>query len=155
MESTLKKFDELSLEELYSILRLRSVVFVKEQDCAYIDLDNLDQESWHIFSKKQKEVVAYARIVPPGLYYTDTMICRVVTSKEVRGEGYGKFIVEKAISESFGLFPDNNISIMAQTYLIKFYEEFGFVINGEEFLEDGIPHIEMLLSKKEFTNYSS
>jgi ElaA protein len=140
-----KTFDQLTNDELYAILKLRSEVFVVEQNCVYQDLDDFDQKSIHIFGKHNKEIHAYTRILPPKLYYKEAAIGRVVTSKDIRMDGYGKDIMKYSIA----LIKDNytsNIRIMAQCYLTKFYSDFGFKIEGPEFLEDGIPHVEMLLT---------
>ena len=147
MNFTTKYFDELSNYELYAILKLRSEVFVVEQNCAYQDLDNLDQNSLHVFGKHNNEIVAYTRILPPKLHYKEAAIGRVVTSKTVRMDGYGKEIMRFSIGLIKSKF-NTAIRIMAQCYLTKFYEDFGFVVDGSEFLEDGIPHVEMVLEVK-------
>ena len=124
-------------------MKLRQEVFVVEQDCPYLDADNYDQGSLHLLGYLDNQLVTYARILLPGLYYKEPSVGRIVSKLNVRGKGLGKETVSKALeimSERYGPQP---IRIMAQCYLIKFYEGFGFKIAGEEFLEDGIPHIEM------------
>lgn len=143
METKTKTFQELSNEELYQILRLRSEVFVVEQDCVYLDLDNKDQKALHVLGTKEGQVVAYTRIFKPGDYFDNTSIGRVVVSKDQRQYGYGKMIMEASLSAIKELFPDITIEISAQSYLIKFYTELGFERFGEEYLEDGIPHVRM------------
>lgn len=140
----IKKYDELSIDELYAILKLRAKVFVVEQNCAYLDLDDYDQKSLHISIYNSGQLVAYARLLPPGVYYEETSIGRVITAKEVRMTGVGKRVFEKSLDLAKEQFPDHNIRIMAQCYLRKFYQDFGFKEEGEEFLEDGLPHIEMV-----------
>jgi ElaA protein len=145
MNFTTRTFEKLTNSELYAILKLRSEVFVVEQNCVYQDLDNFDQKSIHIFGKHDNEIHAYTRILPPKLYYKEAAIGRVVTSKEIRMDGYGKEIMNYSIALIKAEYA-SNIRIMAQCYLTRFYADFGFKIEGPEFLEDGIPHVEMLLT---------
>lgn len=144
METKIKTFQELSIDELYHMLRLRSEVFVVEQDCVYQDLDNKDQKALHVLGTKEGQVVAYTRIFKPGDYFGDASIGRVVVAKDQRQYGYGKIIMEASLSTIKERFPDTSIEISAQSYLIKFYTELGFERFGEEYLEDGIPHVRML-----------
>lgn len=141
-----KPFAQLSVYELYEILRLRSDVFVVEQQCVFLDADNYDQDCFHFCGWIGKELAAYVRIVPPGLIYTHASIGRVTTSKTARKGGLGKMLMGKAITETKRLFDEQEILIGAQLYLKKFYENFGFVQCGEGYIEDGIPHIKMKLS---------
>ncbi len=139
-----KKFDQLSPLELYSILQLRNEVFVVEQNCVFQDADNKDQASWHVMGWDAASLVAYARIVPPGVAYDSLpSIGRVVTSPRMRGTGTGKMLMEQSIAHLQKIFDNAPIKIGAQMYLKRFYELFGFVQSGERYLEDGIPHIEM------------
>ena len=147
MQFFLKTFDELSKADLYAILRLRAQVFVLEQNCPYVDLDNLDQEAWHIWVADNGLPLAYARILKPGAHYKEAAIGRVLTAIQARNTGLGKKIFKRSIAETRSLFPGTAIRIMAQSYLIRFYESFGFEVVSEEFLEDGILHVEMLLSR--------
>lgn len=145
---SLKPFYELSLDELYDAMVLRQEVFSVEQDCVYLDADNKDQESWHLLGKNDKgALVAYLRILPKGLSYEKyPSIGRVVTSEKVRKQGAGKALLGAAIQETNILFPGADIKISAQTYLLRFYKSFGFEPRGEEYLEDGIPHMAMIRS---------
>lgn len=143
MEIVTKTFDELSNMELYQIMRLRSEVFVVEQDCVYQDLDNKDQKALHIVGLKENKVVAYTRIFKPGDYFNNTSIGRVVVAADQRKYGYGKQIMEASLEVIKERFSNTIIEISAQTYLLKFYTELGFERIGEEYLEDGIPHVKM------------
>jgi len=143
----LKEFAELSTTELYAILQLRNEVFVVEQNCPYQDADNKDRQSFHCMGWDGDVLAAYTRIIPAGISYTEASIGRVVTSPGYRGLGAGKQLMELSISKTFDLFKTATIKIGAQVYLKKFYEGLGFVQCSEEYLEDNIPHIEMLLTK--------
>lgn len=141
LEYRLQSFDELSLEELYQILRLRSDVFVVEQNCAYQDLDNLDQQSIHLSGISDGTITCYSRILPEGILYPGfCSIGRVITRQQYREKGRGRQMMLAAIAYCEGNFPHTPIKIMAQTYLIPFYSSLGFQKAGKEFLEDGIPH---------------
>ncbi len=139
-----KRFDQLSTEELYKILRLRAEVFVVEQDCVYQDIDDKDQKAIHVIGYKNDDVVAYTRIFDDGDYFENASIGRVVVSKDERQYGYGHDLMKKSIEAIHEVFHKNKIKISAQTYLKKFYETHGFIQIGEEYLEDGIPHIGMI-----------
>ena len=140
-----KSFQDLSLEELYAILKLRSNVFVVEQDCAYLDPDGDDQVAWHLMGLVDNELSAYARLLPPGLKYEDSSIGRVVTEKNVRRGGFGKQLMQEAIEQSHKLWPGNSITISAQHYLEPFYQELLFETKSDPYMEDGIPHVRMQL----------
>ena len=141
----IKKFEELSTTELYRIMQLRLAVFCVEQNCAYQDADGKDLKCIHICGFDQDgELIAYSRIVPAGISFKEVSIGRVITSDKGRGTGAGKELMQKSkvfIENEYGKVP---IRIGAQCYLIKFYSSFGFEISGEEYLEDNIPHIEMI-----------
>jgi ElaA protein len=139
-----KPFQSLTLNELYDCLRLRSDIFVVEQKCIFLDADNIDQKCEHLMLLNNKEIVAYARIVPPGVSYKEASIGRVVSSKQCRGKGYGKLLMDLAINNCRRLHPSHDIKIGAQLYLKSFYESFGFVPSGEVYDEDGIDHILMI-----------
>ncbi|MEZ5009855.1 MAG: GNAT family N-acetyltransferase [Chitinophagales bacterium] len=142
----LKRFDELTTQELYDILHLRSEVFVVEQDCVYQDLDYLDQDALHLIAYAKDKLVAYVRIIPPKLKYkAAAAIGRVVSSPTVRGKGIGKALMKKAIIETQKLYPEMPIKISAQCYLDQFYKDLGFKVISEVYLEDGIDHQEMIL----------
>jgi len=144
LEVITKKFSELTIDELYQILQLRSEVFVVEQDCVYQDLDFKDQKALHIIGFKNNKVVAYTRVFKPGDYFSEASIGRVVVEKNERKYGYGHVIMKDSIKEIQENFKVEIIKISAQTYLKKFYESHGFSKIGAEYLEDGIPHIGMI-----------
>ena len=139
-----KTFSELTTTELYSILNLRSEVFVVEQDCVYQDVDFKDQKALHIFGFKDDKIVAYTRIFKPGDYFDNASIGRVVVAKKERKFGYGHQIMKASILAIKEHFNEDLITISAQKYLKKFYESHQFKQIGEEYLEDGIPHIRMV-----------
>lgn len=144
MNIEVKKFNALNTTELYNILQLRTQIFVVEQDCVYQDLDGKDQKALHVIGTKHNKVVAYTRIFGSGDYFDYPSIGRVVVAEKERKYGYGKLIMEasiKAINEKLN---ESTIKISAQTYLKKFYNELGFKEFGDEYLEDGIPHVAML-----------
>jgi ElaA protein len=143
MEWVLKKFGELSLDELYSILELRSKVFIVEQNCIYNDPDGKDQVAWHLIGMEKDQLIAYSRILPPGVIYTDPAIGRVVTLPSKRKSGLGRELMSRSIKHCEDLFGQTSITLSAQAYLKKFYESLGFSTIGEEYLDDGIPHIKM------------
>lgn len=141
-------FNELTLEELYQIMVVRQEVFVVEQDCPYLDADDRDQECYHVLGYENDNLVAYSRLVPKGISYESSVsIGRILTTEKGRGKGIGKTLVQFSIDETKRLFNTNKITISAQCYLIKFYESFGFQVVGEEYLEDDIPHIKMVLDE--------
>ena len=144
MQVSIKAFDELTIHELYQILRLRSEVFVVEQDCVYQDVDNKDQKALHVIGLKGDEVVAYTRIFKPGDYFDNVSIGRVVVRQDQRKYGLGKKIMLAPMAAIDQRFPNKPIEISAQSYLLRFYTELGFSAFGEEYLEDGIPHRRML-----------
>lgn len=140
-----KPFDELTSHELYALLQLRSEVFVVEQNCVFLDMDDKDQLCHHLLGYKGDLLAAYTRIVPKGVSYDDyDSIGRVVSSPRVRGEGRGKELMEESIRRLQGLRGMVPIKIGAQLYLKKFYESLGFQQCGEVYDEDGIDHIPML-----------
>lgn len=138
-------FHELAVEDLYAMLRLRSEVFVVEQQCIFLDMDDKDQQCRHILGWKDGLLGASARIVPPGLAYPEPSIGRVVSSPLVRRSGGGRLLMRYAIGETRRIHGDTDIRIGAQLYLKDFYGSLGFREEGEIYLEDGIPHVEMLL----------
>lgn len=143
----IKSFQELSAIELYSILQLRSEVFVVEQNCVFQDMDNKDSNCFHLMCWENERLIAYTRLVPAGVSFEEVSIGRVVSSPSIRGRGIGKLLMEKSILESDRLFGKQNIRIGAQYYLLDFYRSFGFEPTGEIYLEDNIEHIEMILSR--------
>ena len=141
-----KPFGLLTPHELYAIIRLRNEVFVVEQNCVFQDADNKDPDCHHLMIWDQEKLVAYARLLPPGLAYEAMSIGRIISSPDYRGTGAGKLLVTKSIAACGELFGEGAIQIGAQLYLKKFYESFGFEQAGELYLEDGIEHIPMLRS---------
>lgn len=144
MEWIVKTFEELTTTELYALLRLRSEVFVVEQACAFQDMDDTDQLAVHVMGYIDNELAAYTRLFGPGIKYEYASIGRVVTSQKARGSGAGRQLMEYSIAiveERFGKAP---IKIGAQQYLQKFYTSLGFVQSSEMYMEDGIPHVEMI-----------
>ena len=141
----LKKFDDLTPQELYAILQLRNEVFVVEQNCVFQDADDKDQQCWHYMGWKDGYLAAYIRIVPPGISYEYASIGRVVNSPKARGTGIGKKLMQTGITKTYELFGKVAIKIGAQLYLKKFYESLGFIQSGEVYLEDGIEHVHMML----------
>lgn len=139
-----KNFSELTLESLYDIMRLRQEVFILEQNCPYLDADGKDIHSYHLLGYLNSELVAYLRLVMPGISYDELSFGRILTSKKIRGNGVGKLLMEEGIKQSKIIFGNIPNRISAQKYLKKFYNEFGFKEIGKEYLEDGIPHIEMI-----------
>ena len=142
----IKRFNELSTQELYTVLQLRAEVFVVEQDCVYQDLDNKDLDAYHVLGVLDTKIVAYARIFKPGDYFLESSIGRIVVKKEFRKFQYGYQLVQNSILFIENNLQQNTILISAQSYLTKFYNSLGFTQIGEEYLEDGIPHIKMLKS---------
>jgi ElaA protein len=140
----LKKFEELTPFELYQLLRLRSEVFVVEQNCVFLDMDNKDQQCWHLLGWDGDLLAASTRLVPPGMAYAEMSIGRVVSSPHLRGKGIGRELMLESIKAAHELFGKNNIRIGAQLYLEKFYQSLGFHTDGDVYLEDGIKHVEML-----------
>lgn len=140
---TFKKFDELTVAELYTILQLRIEVFAVEQNCVYQDADGKDQSAYHLCGWDNDSLAAYCRILPAGISYHHPSIGRVVTAKAYRRGGYGKQLMQVAIAKTIKQFNDPIIILSAQLYLKKFYESLGFVQTSEQYMEDGIPHIKM------------
>ena len=140
----LKPFDALTPHQLYAVLQLRNEVFVVEQQCVFQDADNNDQGSYHLMGFNGDTLVAYTRLLPPGLTYDQASIGRVVTAPAVRRYGVGKKLMQESIDAVYHLFGKGPIKIGAQLYLKAFYESFGFIKVGAPYLEDGIEHIYML-----------
>jgi ElaA protein len=144
---TYKPFADLLPQELYAIMRLRNEVFVIEQNCIYQDADGLDIDGWHFMGWQGEQLVAYCRILPPGLAFAQASIGRVVSAPMARGTGIGRRLMEQAIEKTLAQFSVHEIKIGAQQYLQAFYTSLGFVQSGPGYLEDNIPHIPMVLKK--------
>lgn len=140
-------FGQLNVYELYDILTLRQEVFAIEQNCVYQDCDGVDLQSWHLLGLNETEkLIAYARLIPKDIVYDGYVsFGRVVTSPTARRTGVGRVLVQQTIEECYRIFGIEPIQIGAQLYLLHFYESFGFQSIGEEYLEDGILHIHMIL----------
>ena len=143
---TLKAFPELTLDELYALLRLRNEVFIVEQNCPFPDLDGKDQDSHHLLGHSEGTLAACTRIMPPGLAYEHASVGRVAAASGVRRSGVGRELMQKSLDVVEDLYGKVPIQIGAQLYLKNFYESFGFRQVGDGYLEDGIPHISMILN---------
>ncbi len=139
----IKSFEDLSVNELYDILRLRSEIFVVEQNCVYLDLDGKDKKGLHLLGEFEGKIVAYSRLFKPGISFENASIGRVVVNANYRDRKWGHNLMREAISGIQLHFGESKITIGAQLYLKKFYESHGFVQTSEMYLEDDIPHIEM------------
>jgi len=139
----IKPFESLSVNELYAILKLRSEIFVVEQNCVYLDLDGKDKLALHLFGEFQGKIVAYSRLFKPGISFDNASIGRVVVDANYRDRKWGHNLMREAIAGIQLHFGESKITIGAQLYLKKFYESHGFVQTSEMYLEDDIPHIEM------------
>jgi len=144
LEIQIKSFSELTTQELYDVLQLRSEVFVVEQNCVYQDIDGKDQKALHVLGVKNNQLVAYTRLFKPGDYFDYASIGRVVVAKNQRQYKYGYDIMKASIEAIKNSFNQTIIKISAQAYLKGFYNNLGFKEIGEEYLEDDIPHIAMI-----------
>lgn len=139
-----KSFDELSVNELYAMLQLRAEVFSVEQNCVYQDCDGYDQKAHHVMGWEDDKLIAYARFFPPGVKHEeDASGGRFVTSPSVRGKGVARELMEECLKSAEETFGKVNFTVSAQSYLEQFYENYSFTRNGEPYLEDDIPHIQM------------
>ena len=141
-----KKWSALIANEIYFILRLRSEVFVVEQDCVYQDIDKKDLEAIHIMGYFENKLIAYSRIFNKKEYFKETSFGRAIVKEKYRGTGLGHELVAKSLVEIKNNYGTNTVKISAQAHLKKFYSEHGFVTKGKEYLEDGIPHVAMYLN---------
>jgi ElaA protein len=144
-----KTFKELTNKELYEIIKLRVDIFVVEQNCPYSELDRKDYNAVHHFIKENNEIIAYLRILPKGISYKEVSIGRFIVKKEYRGKGYAKKILKNAINFVEREWKENCIRLSGQKYLENFYNSFGFETVSDVYLEDDIPHVEMLYNKKD------
>ncbi|SIS38532.1 ElaA protein [Zobellia uliginosa] len=147
MKIQIKSFEELTTTELYELLKIRSEIFVVEQDCVYLDIDGKDQKALHVIGKRNNDIVAYTRIFKGGDYFEEASIGRVVVKASERKYGYGKEIVKASIHAIEYHFKERRIKVSAQLYLERFYHTLGFNQIGDGYLEDGIPHIAMIRDK--------
>jgi ElaA protein len=137
-------FDDLRVAELYEVLRLRSEVFVVEQQCIFQDMDGADQQAMHLLGVQGGELRAYARCFAPGVKFAQASIGRVVSQRSQRGTGLGHALIDQAISAVSQVWGPQPIRVGAQTHLAGFYAKHGFADAGRPYVEDGIPHLEML-----------
>lgn len=145
MSWKLKSFNELSTPELYGILQARTQVFVVEQECPYMEVDGKDLHAYHLYKEENGEVVAYARLLPAGVSYKEPSIGRVLVKEEYRGKGFASELVKRGLSLIHDEWGERTVKIQAQEYLREFYGSFGFRAVTETYLDDGIPHIDMIL----------
>ncbi|MDG5786068.1 GNAT family N-acetyltransferase [Evansella sp. AB-P1] len=148
MSWKIKTFEELSKRELYTIMKERVNVFIVEQDCPYPELDNKDEFAFHLFHERDGEIIAYSRIFKGGDYYEEASFGRVIVKMEYRKEGLGRDLLERAIAFIHDELKERSIKIQAQDYLRNFYGSFGFKPITDVYLEDGIPHLDMLYIKQ-------
>jgi ElaA protein len=141
-------FDALTPAALYAVLAARSAVFVVEQACAYQDLDGYDARAQHLVAWCGGEVAAYCRVFAPGIKYPETSIGRVLTTAPFRGTGVGRQLVARALAQLDALHPAHGARISAQAYLERFYASYGFATVSAPYMEDGIPHVEMLRQRR-------
>ncbi|MDL4841069.1 GNAT family N-acetyltransferase [Aquibacillus rhizosphaerae] len=145
MQWQLKTFKELTTEELYKILKARVDVFVVEQNCPYPEIDNFDQASSHLFLEEDNQIIAYARLIPEKVMYDQASIGRVLVDKNQRGQGYAQLLMEKSLQIIVQQWGVREIKLHGQEYLRHFYGSFGFKEITEVYLEDNIPHVDMVL----------
>ncbi len=138
-----KTFNELNNNELFEIYKLRAEIFIVEQNCAYQDVDDIDKTARHLLWMEAETLAAYARIIPPGISYKEPAVGRVVVKKQFRGKDLGKKLMQQSVKQLQQLYPNQDIVISAQSYLIGFYTDLGFKTEGDEYLEDDIPHTKM------------
>jgi len=147
-------FQHLDNNTLYEIIKLRVDIFVVEQKCPYPELDEKDRhnETLHLSAHDDEKLIAYARLLPPGLSYSETSIGRFAVASSLRQQGIGSLLMTKCLDETNKTWPEHNIKISAQEYLQDFYERFGFIKVSDSYLEDDIPHIAMLKDKNKINN---
>ncbi|HEY2629471.1 MAG TPA: GNAT family N-acetyltransferase [Usitatibacter sp.] len=140
------KFDDLSPRDIHDVYQARIAVFVIEQECPFQDVDGADLPCWHLIGRASPsgEVLAYSRLVPPGVKYPEPSIGRILTTANARGKGLGRELVAESIARAEKLWPGQSIKIGAQQRLERFYEGYGFARTSEPYDEDGIMHIEMV-----------
>lgn len=140
----IKHFNELSAKEIYAMLQLREAVFQIEQNCLYIDIDDKDQHCYHLMYFQEEILLGYARIVPKGISYKNAVsFGRLCTANKFRNKGLGYILMNEIMQQIQALYPNETITISAQTYLVPFYSQYGFKTVGQAYLEDQLPHIKM------------
>lgn len=149
MEWKIKKYEDLTIDELYNILKVRNEVFVVEQNCPYQDCDEKDKRSYHLFLEDNGEIIAYSRIIEKGVSYDEVSIGRFLVQKKHRRMGFAREMLSKAIKFVEESLNENAIRISGQVYIKEFYKSFGFKEVSDVYLEDNIPHVEMLYKSEE------
>jgi len=146
LEWKCRRFEQLNNDQLYELIKLRVDIFVVEQECPYPELDEKDRviDTHHLTAYQDSKIVAYARLLPPGVSYPDSSIGRFAVDDSLRHQGIGTLLMKNCLEQVAILWPDDDIRVSAQSYLKEFYQSFGFTQTSESYLEDGIPHIEML-----------
>lgn len=147
MKLYIKVFEELTVQEMYRILKLRSEVFIVEQNCVYLDPDGADELAYHVYLEEDEEIIACCRILGKGVSFPEVSIGRVAVCEAERGKGHSKRMMKAALEFAEVRLGETEIQIAAQAYLIGFYGGLGFVKTSDEYLEDGIPHINMIYKK--------
>ncbi|WP_102029287.1 GNAT family N-acetyltransferase [Salirhabdus sp. Marseille-P4669] len=145
MEWSLKSFEQFTLEELYSVLKERVLVFVVEQECPYPEIDDYDQTSYHLLLKEQNKLIAYCRLLPSNTKYEEASIGRVLVKESYRNLGLAHKLMEQAVTIMKEEWNEPIIKLQAQSHLQGFYGKHGFKVVSEEYMDDGIPHVDMLL----------
>ncbi|MFT5824193.1 MAG: ElaA protein [Crocinitomix sp.] len=144
MITEIKHYSELTIDELHDTIALRMAVFVVEQDCPYQDLDGLDKDAYHVLIKEAGQVIGTTRILKPGVAYAETAIGRVVSATDKRHLKLGHTLMEASMRFVQDELKENTVRLSAQTHLKGYYAKYGFIATGKDYLEDGIPHSEML-----------
>ncbi|MBC7939085.1 MAG: GNAT family N-acetyltransferase [Chitinophagaceae bacterium] len=146
MQWAWRRFEDLGVDSLYDALALRCQVFAIEQHCLYLDADGVDRQCWHLLGRSADggELQAYLRVVDPGVKYAEISIGRVVTSAAARGSGLGRRLMDECMVRLGQTWPGHAVRISAQAHLQRFYAQYGFHAVGSEYLEDNIPHLQML-----------
>jgi ElaA protein len=144
---TIKHYNDISKEEFHDIISLRIEVFVVEQDCPYQELDGLDKDAYHLILKEKDVIIGTMRLLKPGVVYDELAIGRVVSSPKHRGKGLGHKMMTFAMDYIRNELKLTEVRLSAQSHLTNYYEKYNFVKTGKEYLEDGIPHSEMLYNE--------
>ncbi|MFP8644377.1 GNAT family N-acetyltransferase [Priestia aryabhattai] len=144
MSWCIKSFQELTNDELYEILQLRTSIFVVEQKCAYLEVDGKDKFAYHLFKKENKKIIAYLRVLPKGISYKEASLGRIIVKQAQRGTDLGRELVARGIDFLENELHEKTIKIQAQSRLQKFYESFGFKPISDIYADEGLPHVDML-----------
>lgn len=138
------KFSDLSIDDLYELIRFREEIFVVEQNCAYLECDGFDPKAFHLLGRQDGKLAAYLRAFPAGVKYPEMCFGRVAVGNAARGHGAGRLLVAEGLTQMRRAWGQGPVRISAQSYLLRFYEDFGFKAIGAEYVEDGIPHLDMM-----------